>query len=128
MSSKNDPGYFYSEFANTSSTSANSMTNSTAKVPVPLVVNSISSSSTVTTTTMKSPTTLNNNKKHNLGYRIRHFLFPQLRTNASTATLVRHKSNKDIESTESQVNISLILGLCSFIVCLFNYSAEFSQA
>lgn len=66
--------------------------------PVPLSTN----------TTSGSGSNGNNNntvnKKHNLGYRLRRLLFPQLRSTTGT-TLSKHKTGKDVENNENQVRI-----------------------
>lgn len=112
MSSKEDSAFcFYSDFNGSMATAATSTVGLANQPPapvskLPMVVNSTSSSSTVVTTIVppNSTTNVSANKKHNLGYRIRRFLFPQLRSSTSSAaTLVRHKSTKDMENNDSQV-------------------------
>ncbi|KAH9402568.1 E3 ubiquitin-protein ligase rnf19b [Tyrophagus putrescentiae] len=89
-------------------TSSSSSSVGKGVVGVPMVVNATSSSTAATTTTvLATSSSANNNnnnssiKKHNLGYRLRRLLFPQLRSTTGT-TLSKHKASKDVESNENQ--------------------------
>ncbi len=91
-------------------TSSSSSSVGKGVVGVPMVVNATSSSTAATTTTvLATSSSANNNnnnssiKKHNLGYRLRRLLFPQLRSTTGT-TLSKHKASKDVESSENQVS------------------------
>lgn len=104
---------------NASTSSSSPSAGAVKVVALATVVSTTSSSTTATTTALPTGAPLpvplsgsssngnNNNsssvnKKHNLGYRLRRLLFPQLRSTTGT-TLSKHKAGKDVENNENQV-------------------------